>query len=186
MAILIIYNNYKESERLLRITKSNYNAAKKKFKKSKSYMTNKGRESYWAQKYKIRIKDGSMLSARYVGASKDHDLAFLKLDKYKTPFLVAARRDQNLRGSKVFAIGSPLGISDSLTSGTVTSIQGSYIYTDTSIFPGNSGGPLIDETGKVIGVIAQKITKNNVMSKGFGIAIPINIVNLEFNKLLGK
>ena len=182
----IIYNNYKESERLLKITKSNYNAAKRNFKKSKSYMSNKGRESYWAQKYKIRIKDGTILNARYVGASKDHDLAFLKLDRFKTPFLVPAGRNIKLRGSKVFAIGSPLGISDSLTSGTVTSIQGAYIYTDTSIFPGNSGGPLIDETGKVLGVIAQKITKNNVMSKGFGIAIPINIVNIEFKKLRAK
>ena len=68
----------------------------------------------------------------------------------------------------------------------MTSIQGGYIYTDISIFPGNSGGPLINKTGKVLGVITYKITKDNIMSQGFGMVIPFNIVNHEFDKLRAK
>ena len=178
----ITLNNYHESERLLQTLKSRYITAKNNFETSQSFLKRKDRESYWAHQYKIRIKDGTELHAKYLGVSKDHDLAFLKLDGYKTPFLTADNQTQNIQGSKVYAIGSPLGISDSLTSGSVTRVQESYIYTDTRIFPGNSGGPLINEAGKVLGGITQKIARGKATSPGFGRALPISLVNREFAK----
>ncbi len=178
----ITRNNYQESERLLKILKSRYSTAKKDLEASQSFLRRKDRESYWAQKYKIRLKDGAELYAKYIGASKKHDLAFLKLDGHNTPFLTAAKQNQNIQGSKVYAIGSPLGISDSLTAGTITRIENNYLYTDTKVFPGNSGGPLINEEGKVLGVITQKITQGKAQASGFGRALPISLVTDELAK----
>lgn len=182
----ILLNNFEESERQLNIIRSNYNAVEQNIKKLKSDLSLKSSASYWAHKYKIKLKDGTRLNAKFVGSSKDYDLAFLKLQGYKTPFLIAADQAKNIQGSTVYAIGSPLGVSDSLTSGTVTNVQSDYIYTNTSVFPGNSGGPLINQSGNVLGVITQKITQGNVMSQGFGIAIPISLVDHELSKFTAK
>ena len=183
----IISYEFQVSQKQLEYLESDYYSAKKEFERAESFLLKSGRDPYRGQRYTIRIKDGTKLKADFIAASKDHDLAFLKLSGYKTPFLVSLGSNQVLRGARVHAIGSPLGISDSLTTGTVTSIQGNYIYTDASIFPGNSGGPLIDEAGKVLGVITLKKTKEgDSLSKGIGIAISAHIVNQEFNKIRSK
>ncbi len=179
----MMLNSYQESERLLNTLKSRYADAKSSFEASQSFLRQKDRESYWAQRYKIRIKNGTQLHAKYIGASKVYDLAFLKLDGYRTPFLRAETNlKKNIQSSRVYAIGSPLGISDSLTSGSVTRVQNDYIYTDTKIFPGSSGGPLINEAGKVLGVITQKVTQGKAKDPGFGRALPISLAIQELSK----
>lgn len=120
---------YQVSLKNIRYLESDYYAAKKEFERSKSFLLSSDRNPYWGQRYTIRIKDGTELEAEYISASKDYDLAFLKLKRYMTPFLVPLESGLILRGSRVHAIGSPLGISDSLSTGTVTSVQGGvYLY----------------------------------------------------------
>lgn len=181
----ILTNDYQESERKLENFESKYNSAKQKFEDNKSELFWQGSESSRTNEFNIKIKDGTELTAKLIAVSKEYDLAMLKLNGYTTPFLDSASLDQDLQGSKVYAIGSPLGISDSLTPGTVTHIKDEYIYTDARVFPGNSGGPLINEEGKIIGVISQKIIQDEI-AKGFGIAIPIDLVNREIIEMNAK
>jgi S1-C subfamily serine protease len=181
----ILSENHQESERKLEQYESKYNTAKQKFEDSKSEFLQQGSESSRANKFTVKIKDGTEITAKLIAVSRDHDLALLKLEGYTTPFLDSASLDQDLQGAKVYAIGSPLGISDSLTSGTVTRIKEDTIYTDTKVFPGNSGGPLINEDGEILGVLSQKIIEDDI-SKGFGIAIPIDLVKREFIEMRAK
>ena len=118
---------------------------------------------------KLSLKNGTKLSARLVKDSKQHDLALLKLDGYVTPFLNVASNTKNRQGAQVYAIGSPLGMKDFVTSGIITGVSSGKIVTDSQILPGNSGGPLVDPDGNVIGV-----------NDGFGLSVPINIVLKEF------
>jgi S1-C subfamily serine protease len=71
----------------------------------------------------------------------------------------------------VYAIGSPIGISDSVASGILSGYTTQYIKTDAKIYPGNSGGPLLDDAGNVIGINTLK--QVTYKFEGLGFAIPI-------------
>ena len=138
--------------------------------------------------------DGSGSAARIVGRDPASDLAVLKVEK---PGLVAAslgRSDSIVVGDPVVAIGSPLGLAGTVTSGIVSALdrpvrlagQGSdtnavisAVQTDAPINPGNSGGALVDATGAVIGIntaIASLGAGGQGGSIGLGFAIPIDTV----------
>lgn len=148
---------------------------------------------YWA------VKNGIKYSAHFVGSSVYHDLGLLQLDEMPagvqfTPIPLGNSSDLKI-GDMVIMIGSPYGLSDSVTSGIVSNLHRTtefemwfiqdFIQTDAAINPGNSGGPLINiETGKVVGI-------NDVMlrgANGLGFAIPINFAttNLERIKTEGR
>jgi serine protease Do len=82
----------------------------------------------------------------------------------------------------VFAIGSPLGFGDSVSSGVLSGYGPDYIRMDARINPGNSGGPLIAADGKVIGINTMKLTIDKF--EGIGFAIPVTRALQEFNKYL--
>ena len=82
----------------------------------------------------------------------------------------------------VFAVGSPLGLADNMTAGVVTRVRGDHIMTDAKILPGNSGGPLITETGKVIGINTLKLARN-ANAEGFGLAIPVGVASAQFPQM---
>ncbi len=110
--------------------------------------------------------DGTTLSARLVGRDASYDLAVLKADRTDLPALQFGRSADVVVGDGVIAVGAPLGLQATVTSGIVSALNRpvaaggadeptSYInaiQTDAAINPGNSGGPLLDLNGKVIGV----------------------------------
>lgn len=147
-----------------------YRKYEREYKKRKSDFGFNSSMSNFSRKFTIVLKNGKELTARLVRVSKNRDLALLKLDNYSTPFLSLANKKYPRQGTKVFAIGSPLGISDSLTAGIVTKSGRDHLFTDTQILPGNSGGPLIDADGQVLGVNTAVVAKAR-NADGLGLAI---------------
>jgi S1-C subfamily serine protease len=145
---------------------------------------------------KVTLADQSSYEATLVGAFPDRDLAVLKIDapKEKLPPLAIGTSRDLLVGQRVYAIGNPFGLDQTLTIGIVSalnreiesfnnrSIRG-VVQTDAAINPGNSGGPLIDSAGRVIGVNTQ-IASPSGASAGIGFAIPIDEVNRIVPRLI--
>lgn len=161
-----------------------YRKQEREYKKEKSEFGFSSSLSNFSKKFTITLKDGKKLKARLVKVSKDHDLALLKLDNYTTPFLTLSKQRYPKQGTQVFAIGSPFGISDSLTSGIVTKSSQKALFTDTQILPGNSGGPLIDADGKVLGVNTAVLSAAE-NADGLGVAIYASHIRSEFARNLG-
>ncbi|MCC8988320.1 MAG: trypsin-like peptidase domain-containing protein [Candidatus Contendobacter sp.] len=131
-----------------------------------------------ANAFTIVLKDGVELTAALVAVSPDHDLALLKVDQRQTPFLHPAAPQAIGQGEPVYAIGSPVGLRDSISAGVVSGVDSTFIRTDAKIYPGNSGGPLILANGQVIGINTMKqITEK---FEGIGYAIPIATALREF------
>lgn len=131
------------------------------------------------------------LEATLVGMDNRIDLAVLKIAQQGTyPFLLPARSDDLLLGESVIAIGNPLGLGHSITTGIVSSTKrriqieknfsSVFIQTDALINPGNSGGPLININGELVGIntaIARQ-------AQGIGFSIPINTAKRVLSDLV--
>jgi len=115
-----------------------------------------------------------------VAINKFHDLALLKIEDKNAPkfkFITLGNSDALNVGDPVFAIGSPMGLERTVTSGILSTktreLEGElYLQTTAQINPGNSGGPLFDMAGEVIGVTNMKI----MFGEGLGFAIPVELV----------
>lgn len=136
---------------------------------------------------KVIMADGSEHVATYLLVSADHDLALMSLYTGNSKFLKKSPEKNSLhQGDKVFAIGSPVGLRHTVTSGIFSAYrrQGDdgpmYLQTDAAINPGNSGGPLIDENGYVWGVNTMILRG----TEGLGFAIPMTTVYEEFGSSL--
>lgn len=134
--------------------------------------------------FKIVLKDNSSVQAKLVQIANDADLALLKVDGCKSPYLVMDKTIQPYQGMNIYAVGSPLGLKDHVTAGVVTNFRSDAINTDAQILPGNSGGPLIIQTGEVIGVNTLKVSADNPNAEGFGVAIPVSKVVQEFGRYI--
>ena len=119
-----------------------------------------------ALKLKLKCEDGRALEAKVVRVDKDIDLALLKVDGSFTPVNLAAASAEPL-GKNVFTLGYPrpdyMGETIKATRGIISGLEGYrgsvYCYQmDASIQPGNSGGPVSDETGSVIGISVASFT----------------------------
>ena len=128
----------------------------------------------------VTMPDGTEYEAELVGADPSSDLAVLKIDRREPfPFVEFGDSSQARVGDWVVAIGNPFGLGGTVTSGIVSSVLRStgggaydrYIQTDASINRGNSGGPLFDMQGNVIG-INNAIISPTGGSVGIGFAIP--------------
>ena len=144
-----------------------------------------------AQKVQVSFSGQDQLPATVVGKDRSTDLAVLKIDAHAralTP-LPLGDSDAARVGDAVYAIGNPFGLTRTLTTGVVSAVQrqifapngvpiDSAIQTDAAINHGNSGGPLIDAAGRVIGVTSQIQTGSdqNQGNVGIGFAIPVNTV----------
>ena len=181
------FNRYvKDYERYKRRHEKNdrkFRGMEKEYKRAQSEFGFAGSVSSFSKTFTIILKDGSEYKARLVKVSKNYDLALLKLDKYKTPFLSLAKQSRPRQGAKVFAIGSPLGISDSLTTGIVTKSGRDQIFTDAQILPGNSGGPLVNSEGVVLGVNTAVLSQSS-NTDGLGLAIYSRLIKNEFARNL--
>ena len=144
----------------------------------------------------VRFWDGSTRSARIVGTDRSTDLAVIVVDAPASFFEPLRLGDSSaLRvGDGVVALGSPFGLEGTITSGIVSALHRQMkapndftitdsIQTDAAINHGNSGGPLIDLDGRVIGVNAQ-IESESGGSDGVGFAIPSNTVRSIVTQLV--
>ena len=145
---------------------------------------------------KVTLADQSTYDATLVGAFPDRDLAVLRIEAPKEklpPLAVGSSRDLQV-GQRVYAIGNPFGLDQSLTTGIVSALNREIesfnqrtirgvIQTDAAINPGNSGGPLLDSAGRLIGVNTQ-IASPSGASSGIGFAIPVDEVNRIVPRLI--
>ncbi len=144
-----------------------------------------------ASKIKVTFADGKSYDARVVGRDSTTDIAVLKIEASGLTKVEFGDSDALKVGDPVVAIGNPLGeLANTLTSGIISSqrrdinIDGtpmSVLQTDAAISPGNSGGPLINALGQVIGINSAKSAGNGV--EGIGFAIPSNEAQIIINKL---
>jgi len=142
-----------------------------------------------ADALRVTLADQSTWRASLVGAAPDKDLAVVRIQpagRALAPILVGTSKDL-LVGQRVFAIGNPFGLDQTLTTGIVSAlgrqiesangrrIEG-VVQTDAAINPGNSGGPLLDSAGRLIGVNTA-IASTSGSSAGIGFAVPVDTVN---------
>jgi S1-C subfamily serine protease len=144
----------------------------------------------------VHLADGSTYTAKLWGAAPDHDLAVLRIEAPEAklkPITVGTSKDLWV-GQKVWAIGNPFGVGQSLTTGIISALNreiqsvtnqpiSGVIQTDASINPGNSGGPLLDSNGRLIGVNTA-IASPSGGSTGVGFAIPVDTVNRVVTQLI--
>ena len=155
-----------------------------------------------ASSVKVKIGDGQTTAAKVVGKDNSTDLALLKVDPGGRTLkpLAFGNSDDAKVGDPTYAIGNPYGLSRTLTTGVVSALQrqidapngfsiDDVIQTDAALNPGNSGGPLLDRAGHVIGVNSQiESTGGDGSSSGgnsgIGFAIPSNTVRTVVEQLL--
>jgi len=131
----------------------------------------------------VTLSDGTRLPAKVIGHPPATDIALLKVDTgHPLPTVQFADSDAVHVGDKVLAIGNPLGFGETATAGIVSALNrntgespyDNFIQTDAAINHGNSGGPLFNMEGKVVGVDTELVTPNggSTGSIGLGLAIP--------------
>ncbi|MDJ0596151.1 MAG: HhoA/HhoB/HtrA family serine endopeptidase [Pleurocapsa sp. MO_226.B13] len=142
----------------------------------------------------VTLKDGSTYEGRVMGTDSLTDMAVIKIEAENLPILTFANSEQLQPGDWAIAIGNPLGLDNTVTTGIVSATgrssaqigvadkRVSFIQTDAAINPGNSGGPLLDARGEVIG-INTAIIQN---AQGIGFAIPINTARDVAEALIAK
>jgi putative serine protease PepD len=152
------------------------------------------------QRFTVRFgEDGDPLPAKLVGKDPSTDLAVLEVDPKKIsgetkPLELASSSD--LRpGDAAIAIGSPFGLSGTVTTGIISALDreiqspngfpiSGVLQTDAAINPGNSGGPLLDAEGRVIGVNSQIASGSAQQNSGVGFAVPVDTVKEVVPQLL--
>ena len=142
-----------------------------------------------ADEIEIEFKDGARRSATVVGTDKQTDIALLKVDANDLPFVGFGDSDDARVGDWVLALGNPLGQGFSASTGIVSArgraLTGTYddfIQTDASINRGNSGGPLFNMDGEVIGVNTAILSPNGG-SIGIGFSMASNVVTNVVDQL---
>jgi len=148
----------------------------------------------------VELLNGDTISAQIVGRDIAYDLAVLRVNRGNLPIVTVGDSSRISVGESVVAIGSPLGLASTVTSGIVSALNrpvtaGSFgsesfvnaIQTDAAINPGNSGGALLDSQGRIIGVnsaIATLSSGGASGSIGLGFAIPINEAKRVVDELI--
>ncbi len=140
-----------------------------------------------AQKIEVTFASSNSYPARVIGHDAEQDIAILRVDAPADELVpIELGRSDNLRvGQQAYVLGNPFGLDGTLTTGIISSlnrtlgsrVEGrsmkSIIQTDAAMNPGNSGGPLIDSSGRMIGMNVA-IASNSGQSAGVGFAIPVN------------
>ncbi len=145
---------------------------------------------------RVTLADQSSHRAQLVGVFPDRDLAVLKIvaPGHKLPPLAMGTSRDLQVGQRVYAIGNPFGLDQTLTTGIVSALNREIesvtrrtirgaIQTDAAINPGNSGGPLLDSAGRLIGVTTAIYSPSGA-SAGIGFAIPVDEVNRIVPRLI--
>jgi S1-C subfamily serine protease len=133
----------------------------------------------------VTLSDKHKYKAQVMAVDEGHDLALLKIDAPNLVPATLAETSANLAvGQRVYAIGNPFGLNGTMTRGIISAIRSvrgpesapidDAIQTDASVNPGNSGGPLLNSRGEVIGITTMIASNGADQSSGIGFAIPIN------------
>ena len=149
-----------------------------------------------ADRIRVKLMDdppGVLHDAKVIGSDQETDLAVIKIESEKALPVAKLGNSESMEvGDWVLAVGSPFGLSETVTAGIV-SAKGrnivpnrqfqSFIQTDAAINPGNSGGPLVNMAGEVIGINTAILTDTNAYA-GVGFAMPSNTVVNVYNQLI--
>lgn len=143
-----------------------------------------------APSIRVYLPDKRIFSAEVIGFDEETDVALIKINGDNLPIATMGDSDNLKIGQKVAAIGSPFGLESTITTGIVSAkhrsrgktIYRDFIQTDANVNPGNSGGPLVDLDGNVIGINTFILAK----SEGLGFSIPINLAKKIIEELLTK
>ena len=147
-----------------------------------------------ADKVSVILKDGRTFEGKVLGSDPVTDVAVVKIKADKLPMVELGDSDSLKPGEWAIAIGNPLGLDNTVTTGIVSATGRSssqvgvpdkrvqFIQTDAAINPGNSGGPLLSASGQVIGMNTAIIQG----AQGLGFSIPINTVQRIANQLIAK
>ena len=146
-----------------------------------------------ALEIKVELTDNRTFTAKLVGSDPPSDLAVLKIDAKDLPTLQLGDSDKVRVGDPVLAVGNPLGIGQTVTSGIVSAkgrqtglSDGSFedfLQTDAAINRGNSGGALVNTSGECIGINSQILSPSGG-NIGIGFAIPSNMAKVVMDQLL--
>src|SRR5690606_36748636 len=147
-----------------------------------------------ADEIKVKFSDDREVTAKVVGTDPPTDLALLKIDDPRVTPVALGDSDHLEVGDWVLAIGNPFGLPQTVSAGIVSAVGRAnvgivdyedFIQTDAAVNPGNSGGPLVDLQGRVVGIntaIASRTGGNN----GIAFAIPINMSKDVVEQLLAR
>jgi S1-C subfamily serine protease len=160
-------NDYLEKQKEFTVRSSEYNTRTQQLARQ--------------NEFSVTLADGTVRQASLYTVSSSLDLALLKIHGFTTPRLQPMAVPPPV-GTPVYALGSPLGLKGSVTSGVLSAVRKDYLQTNAEIYPGNSGGPLVTADGKVIGVNTMKMITDKF--EGLGFAIPIAGVLAEFHNYL--
>jgi S1-C subfamily serine protease len=142
----------------------------------------------------VTLKDGRKLQGKVLGADRVTDVAVVKIEGSNLPVVPIGNSDNLKPGEWAIAIGNPLGLDNTVTSGIISATGRSsnqigvpdkrveFIQTDAAINPGNSGGPLLNAKGEAIGINTAIIQG----AQGLGFSIPINTAQRIANQLIAK
>ncbi len=147
-----------------------------------------------ADELKVGLTDDREYIAKVIGTDPKTDIAVIKIEAENLPTLILADSDKLRVGDVVFAVGNPLGVGQTVTTGIVSAIgrsqlgllengYESFIQTDAAINMGNSGGALVDAKGRLIGINSAIISTSRG-SIGLGFAIPINLASSVLQSLI--
>jgi S1-C subfamily serine protease len=140
----------------------------------------------------ITLTDGRILKAKRLGSDADFDVAMIKVPTDNLPSIPFGDSGQLEVGDIVLAIGYPMNMAQSVTSGIVGGLHRSnigleqhenFIQTDAAVYPGNSGGALVNAKGELVGINTAFISSTNT-NPGVGFAIPVNMARTIANQIL--
>ena len=164
---------------------------------SKGYIVTNRHVVEKADRVRVRFQDdppGVQHDAKVIGTDQETDLAVIKVDVDRSlPAAKMGNSDSMQVGDWVLAVGSPFGLSETVTAGIVSAkgrdiVPGrqfqTFIQTDAAINPGNSGGPLVNMNGEVIGINTAILSETNAYA-GVGFALPSKTVVEVYNQLTG-
>ena len=147
---------------------------------------------------RVTLSDQSSWEASLVGVAPEYDIAVLRINAPRTklqPILIGTSNDLKV-GQTVFAIGNPFGLDQTLTTGVVSALGrtiqsvtrqpiGDVIQTDAAVNPGNSGGPLLDSAGRLVGVNTAIYSPSGAYA-GIGFAVPVDLVKRTVEQLVAS
>lgn len=148
---------------------------------------------------RVTLWNHNSYSARVIGKAPDYDVAVIRISapaREVAPIEIGTSKDLQV-GQRVYAIGNPFGLDQTLTTGIVSALGRSIpsrvegvaiqnvIQTDAAINPGNSGGPLLDSAGRLIGMNTAIVSRSG-SSAGIGFAIPVDTINQIVPQLIAK
>jgi S1-C subfamily serine protease len=143
-----------------------------------------------ASRVDVQLSDGRTMPAKFLGADQEVDLAVLKIDAAGLHPLAFADSNRVRVGQIVFAVGNPLGLQETVTQGivsgkgrrAVSGLTTDFFQTDAAINKGNSGGPLVNVKGEIIGISNAVL----VGSAGISFAIPSNVAMRVYDDVVKR